>query len=288
MWVGFQEILSNIFTILVIGLLVFSWIISLLLSEDNHESVSNEDYILNGLDDDLDDDLNDDNTIIELPNPCDIVKESDIDNDTSSISEGSSQETESIPNNNLTESIIIRGGFIDSVKDAEDLGLKRLFNEADYSEKPCVNTPSTSTTLINPNGNSIDIPSRSPDNFSPFTPKTLEFLKEEIKINDENLRTIESVCKDSDVLANVREKLLDEKRYYLDQQNKHINSLLDIANKTDIRDVDADKLIKEIDNLKSSVDKLSKDSESIRYRTLKESDTDPDTDADTDGNAQHD
>lgn len=185
-WVDFLEILSNTFTILLIGLLIFSWIISFLLSEDNHESVSNEDYILNGLDDDLDDDLNDDNTIIELPNACDTVKESDIDNDTSCISEGSAQETESIPNNNLTESIIIRGGFIDSVKDAEDLGLKRLFNEEDDSEKPCINIPSTSTTLISPNGNSIDIPSRSPDNFSPFTPKILDFLKEEKEKEEEN------------------------------------------------------------------------------------------------------
>ena len=50
-----------------------------------------------------------------------------------------------------------------------------------------------------------------------------------------------------------------------------MNSVLDIAKKTDLNDVDADKLLKQTENLKSNVEKLSKHSESIRNRSLNES-----------------
>ena len=94
-------------------------------------------------------------------------------------------EAESIPYKNSAESLIIRDGFIDTTEDADDLGLKRLFHPCGAedenkdsssapqgsdkdNENPCIKTPSTSTTLVDSNGNSIELPAQSSDNFSLF------------------------------------------------------------------------------------------------------------------------
>ena len=84
-----------------------------------------------------------------------------------------------------------------------------------------------------------------------------------------NLKNIDSLCKDAEINKDVREKLLDERKYLLNQHSKHLNSVLDIEKKTDLND--ADKLLKQIDNLRSNVGRLSKDSGSIRNISLNES-----------------
>lgn len=108
-------------------------------------------------------------------------------------------------NNNQNENNKNGGGGIEN---EEDLGLKLLFTEdKDSSDKGSeetnFKTPSTTTTLVSSDSKSIDFPTRScetSDNFSPFTPITLEFMKEEIKKNEENLKDLESVCTDSAIL----------------------------------------------------------------------------------------
>ena len=186
------------------------------------------------------------------------------------------KEIEKIPSKDLIKTPItpiIRGGFIDSTTDAQDLGLVRLFAENNPTDKPCIDTPTTSSTLNeeSPNKHSIDLPLESDDKFSPFTPNTLEYLEYEIKKNKLNLDELEKVCKHPEIVDDVREKLLDERKYYVSQQAKHMNSILEIAKKTEINDIDADKLLNEINKLKENVDKLFKDSESIKQRTLTES-----------------
>ena len=193
------------------------------------------------------------------------------------------EEDEYNPWEDLAETPIIRGGFIDSTIDAQDLGLERLFdinNHIDkcesggtHNEKPCIDTPSTSTTLNeeSPHKHNVYLPSESDDKFSPFTPNTLEYLENEIKKNNVNLDELETVCKNPEVFDDVREKLLDERKYYISQQAKHMNSILEIAKKTEINDVDADRLSSEIEILKNNVDKISKDFESLKHRTLTES-----------------
>ena len=104
---------------------------------------------------------------------------------------------------------------------------------------------------------SVDKPSNSDNSlylFSPFTPNSLKSLKAEIKRNKENLEELKTVFKDSDIIDDVREILIDERKYYVSQKAKHLNSILEQAKKVEIHDVDADKLLKEIEDLKGNVE----------------------------------
>lgn len=151
----------------------------------------------------------------------------------------------------------------------------RLFDENDQetTKTRFIETPTTATDTTLNELSPIEF---ERDNFTPFTPNTFEYLEKEIMKNKENLDNLEVVCKDPEIWGNIREKFLDERKYFVSQQEKHMQSILEQAKRTDINDVDADRLIREIDSLKDKVDKLSKDAESIKHRTLdsmKETDT---------------
>lgn len=109
--------------------------------------------------------------------------------------------------------------------------------------------------------------------FTPFTPGTYECLQHEIEKNEKNTDDLNNICKDADIKDSIKEKLIDERVYYLDQQNKHMDSVLEEAKNVSLNDVDTDKLIKHVDNLKVNVDKLHKDSQSIKHRSLERSNT---------------
>ena len=140
-------------------------------------------------------------------------------------------------------------------------------------------TDSTTTTLNEPSPivdkypqGSVE-PSTAKEIFSPFTPHSLEFLKYEIERSKENLKQVDNICKDPDVKQDIKEKIMDKHRYYLDQEAKHLNAVIEAAKKADLNDVDADKLIKEIEDLKDNANKLSEDSKAINHRRLEQTDT---------------
>jgi len=107
--------------------------------------------------------------------------------------------------------------------------------------------------------------------FSPFTPNTFDELKSEIKRNSENLDQLDSVT-DPAVLGDVKENLLDEKRFFLTQQTNHLEAVVEQARSIELNDVDMDDLLKKVEELKSNVDRLSKDVESIKHRALENND----------------
>jgi len=64
--------------------------------------------------------------------------------------------------------------------------------------------------------------------------------------------------------------LLDERQYLLNQHRKHMDAILETAKKTPTNSEDADKILKDIDSLKSNVDKLVNESKQIYHRKLDE------------------
>lgn len=101
-----------------------------------------------------------------------------------------------------------------------------------------------------------------------FTPNTLDSLNQEITNNKLNLDNIDNISK-LDTKQHVRENLLDERRYLLDQKAKHLDSVLQLAKTAPIYDIDADELEKDILKLKKKIDKLVEMSKEIRYRSLR-------------------
>jgi DNA-binding transcriptional regulator GbsR (MarR family) len=102
----------------------------------------------------------------------------------------------------------------------------------------------------------------------------LEHLKYELDRNKQNLREVEDVCNDPRTRDDVKERLIDERKYFLDQQRKHTTAILDMASKVDLNDVDADKLSKEVGKLKDDVERLYEDCESVKHRRLEQNQTD--------------
>lgn len=83
------------------------------------------------------------------------------------------------------------------------------------------------------------------------TPITLEHLKKEILINQENLHNIDNIAVNSDLKQDLRENLLDEKRYLLDQHRKHLDAIVEISKRTAVSEEEADKIRKDISTLTS-------------------------------------
>jgi hypothetical protein len=107
-------------------------------------------------------------------------------------------------------------------------------------------TRDTTLTELRPIlGTNQYIPSPSSTNFSPFTPTTYEELNKEIEKNEMQLSRLNTVREEEDSL---KEKLLDERRYLLDQKAKHLKSLLNIAVDRPINGVDVDRLQKDINS----------------------------------------
>ena len=123
-----------------------------------------------------------------------------------------------------------------------------------------LNTSDTPNSSVTPNS---PITSYTP--FTPFTPHTLDALENEIKTNEEKLSKLDKV---SDSNAPEKEDLLDEKKYYLDQKAKHLISVLHEARKTQLNDIDEDKLLKDTTDLKSKVDELEKLANEVKNRKL--------------------
>lgn len=209
-----QYILSG----LVICFLAFLGIISIIFSDNEPDINPEVESVLYEMEDQTDKNMLD-ITQVELPTcgelnsikdkkAYDLYQNNEINDDiyTNINAEG--------PYTSKTE-LIERGGFIDTISDAVDLGLERLlevnnhreikrgdyldssingydtaiqklFDKNSSSEKPCSDTPSSTTTLneLSLNKRSVNINSDSHDEFSPFTPITLQHLKNEIKKNE--------------------------------------------------------------------------------------------------------
>lgn len=105
--------------------------------------------------------------------------------------------------------------------------------------------------------------------FSPFSPNTLDALALEIKRNEANLAQIDSVASPA-VKDSVKKALLDEKRFFLSQLNNHLNAVSEKASLIELSDVDADELVKQTDELKSNIDKLSEQVKSLKHRSLED------------------
>lgn len=74
----------------------------------------------------------------------------------------------------------------------------------------------------------------------------------------------------SEVRSDVKEKLLQERKYLLTQQNYHLEAVAQQAMSEGLNDVDvdADQLLKDIEQPNNNVQQLSKEVESIKHRTL--------------------
>lgn len=121
-----------------------------------------------------------------------------------------------------------------------------------YSE---TTRPSTSTTntSISTNLGSIYTPDLSKDLFTPTTYKALDL---EIARNSDNISDLDKTISDEGVKNSVLDKLMDERRYLLEQKGKHLSAILQLSKNTSIDDVDSDKLHKEISLLKQRTDSL--------------------------------
>lgn len=106
----------------------------------------------------------------------------------------------------------------------------------------------------------LNMDSPSSKYFSPFTPTTYQELNKEIKKNWMKINKLETTPEEEDY---VKENLLDEKRYLLDQKAKHLKSLLDIAKNTPINDIDVDKLKKDIESLNKNAKTLLEKSKDL-------------------------
>lgn len=138
--------------------------------------------------------------------------------------------------------------------------------------------PISPTSTLNETSDSIKVESPSNSSttttvesvhspFSPFSPTTLDALALEIKRNEENLAQSYSVASPA-VKDSIKENLLDEKRFFLSQLNYHLNAVSEKAFLIELSDTDADELIKQTDQLKSNLDRLSEQVKSLKYRSL--------------------
>lgn len=102
-----------------------------------------------------------------------------------------------------------------------------------------------------------------------FTPKTLATIDEEIENVKNNIDNINKVSH-PEVTPSLMESLIAEKNYYLSQKANHFKAVLQEASKTQLPsdDVDVDKLLKQVKDLKSEADNLLLESEKIKYRSL--------------------
>lgn len=63
---------------------------------------------------------------------------------------------------------------------------------------------------------------------------------------------------------------MDDKRFFLSQLNNHLNAVSVKASLIELSDIDADELLKQTDELKSNIDKLSEQVKSLRHRSLED------------------
>lgn len=127
----------------------------------------------------------------------------------------------------------------------------------------------TNTESSNETNNTSSSTELSPDyTKDKFTPVTLSYLDAEIRRNSENLKELSNICKDDITKSSLNENLIDERKYLLEQKSNHLNSVLHEAKNTPINDLDIDKLHKDISELKTSVDKLLDESESLKEKDL--------------------
>ena len=93
----------------------------------------------------------------------------------------------------------------------------RLFAENNLINKFYIDTFTTLNTLNEKslNKHNINLPLKSNNKFSSFTFNTLKYLEYEIKKNKLNLNELEKVYKHFKIVNNVREKLLNERKYYV-------------------------------------------------------------------------
>lgn len=135
--------------------------------------------------------------------------------------------------------------------------------KSDVSNSPVSSTP---TLWTRPNS---ETPEASPDcSKDMFTPTTLSFLDKEIKENDLNLENLDNICKDETTKQSVKEKLIEEAKYLLDQKSNHLNSILQQAKNTPINsnETDVDNLHNEISCLKTKVKDLYEKSKDLQNR----------------------
>lgn len=131
-----------------------------------------------------------------------------------------------------------------------------------------LNETSDSIKVESPfNSNTTTVVESAHTPFSPFSPNTLDALALEIKRTEVNLSQIDSVASPT-VKDSIKETLLDEKRFYYSQLNNHLNAVSEKAFLVELSDVDADKLLKQTDELKSNIDKLSEKVKSLKHRSL--------------------
>lgn len=166
-------------------------------------------------------------------------------------------------------------GFIEATKVQE----KSTQTESDLLEHKVTreNIPAsiesprnTTTSSYSPNSTlPSSEPSPAPAFSSEFSPKTLTHLEEEIRRNGINLERYNSLPLEDDVRTNIKEKLLDERSYLLDQKAKHLDVILHKAKNVPLNDVDTDALRNDISELKKKVDDLDSKSECLNNRSLK-------------------
>jgi len=163
-------------------------------------------------------------------------------------------------------------------EEMKDIEIKKVTKIIDMLEKKKSNVSSIHSSCDNPSLTSeyynerikkkISIKTDNTDIEDMFTPNTLDSLNQEIKNNKLNLDNIDNISK-HDTKDHVRENLLDERRYLLEQKTKHLEGVLQKAKNVPINDIDVYKLDKDILKLKNNIDKLVEMSKNIKYRSLK-------------------
>ncbi|KAF1828026.1 hypothetical protein BDW02DRAFT_318181 [Decorospora gaudefroyi] len=147
-----------------------------------------------------------------------------------------------------------------------DIRKRTLFQE--FVDRNKVDSPIQDTIKLDKNSlPTIEVSAPKVDTSDQFTPKTLKELEKEIFNNHEALNNLDRV--DIDVRKSVKENLLDEQRYLLQQKSNHLQSVLDEAANTPINVLDTDELKSDVNNLQEKINKLSKDVQELENEKSK-------------------
>jgi hypothetical protein len=104
--------------------------------------------------------------------------------------------------------------------------------------------------------------------FSPFTPGTLAELEKEISDCTSKLKYVNETCQDVHLKDSLREKVLEESSYLLDQKRKHYEALQNMAANTSLPEEDFDKIRNNVSLLSRQVNEVSANLDKLSHRSL--------------------
>lgn len=101
-----------------------------------------------------------------------------------------------------------------------------------------------------------------------LSPHVVEALQEEIKRNSRQLSEIYLQNGSDNEHLVLKDGLIDERKYLLNQMSNHLDAVIQQAKKVEIIETDMDQTCKDVTTLKSKVDKLALQCDTLDSRKL--------------------